>query len=229
MSRKLTLQIIGTASLGFAHVTTESRDIDWREAWGENGDGWEVVMPPLTLGVIAERKPDLLSPAQTKLADAKPNTPAPETLAEDFRESDAFGDWESSFEPMMNYLYPVTVRTFDGQTSEGLAALLEEFAPTCSLIYFGEHSEHCPEEYAFALSGGGMNLSDQICAAYLCAGHVPPHDFLSALPGVIDEWKRDQLGDVLKEAFAQAAGYLRTRANRVEEDGARVFKVAEPA
>lgn len=207
--------------LGLGSIDAQSRNIDWREAFGEDGDGWEIILPRVTFGDIAERAPDLLTPAQVKTADKFPDRKAPEDLAEEFEQSDGFYEWKDSFEPMMNYVWPAFLPY--GMDSQDLADRIAEYCPTMTLIYFGEHSEHCPEEYGYALSGGGMNLADQIAAAYLCADQVPPFHLLQSLAGVIGPEMVRRIGPALRAAYVKAADHMRYRAKRISEERARVF------
>jgi hypothetical protein len=217
-------RVLKCSDLGLANVLDSSAQIDWSEAYGEDCEGWRVVFPTLTLGDIAEHAPDLLSKAQERKAEAKPYTAAPRDLADRFEQERAGDEWQQGFEPMMSFVWPVMVPTYNGLSAQEVADRIAEFAPTCSLIEFGEHSPHCSEEYGIALSGGGMNLSDQLAAAYLCANQVPPVGLLDQLAGVIDSYKLEQIGGPLKAAYAKAAEHLRRKADRVAEESARVFK-----
>jgi hypothetical protein len=212
---------VSATELGFASIDAQSRDIDWREASGESCDGWEVQMPRPTYGAISENALDLLTAAQKRIADRDQDRPAPRALAEQFEESDRYWEWRDGFEPMMNYVWPAFLPY--GMDSADLADRLNVFAPNMTLVYFGEHSPHCPEPYGFALNGGGMNLSDHIAAAYLCAHQVPPVSILQGLAGVISPYMLARIGGPLRAAYRQAARNLRQRASRLAEESGRVF------
>lgn len=78
-----------------------------------------------------------------------------------------FDHMESSNLPMMNYYYPLYHRdSFGPEDAKKINHL-----PLC-IIYFTES-----EEYALALTGGGMDLSWQICEAYMRLGYYPPVHF----------------------------------------------------
>lgn len=206
--------------LGFASIDAQARNIDWRQSF-EEGDEWEIILPAPTYGDVNEYASDLLTPAQERVAAKYPDRKAPEGLAEEFEQSDGYHEWKDSFEPMMNYVWPAFLPY--GMDSQTLAERLNVYCPVMSLIYFGEHSELCPEEYGFALTGGGMNLSDQIAAAYLCADQVPPQELLSGLSGVIGESMLRRIGPALRAAYRAAAVMMRRRASRMAEESARVF------
>lgn len=212
---------VSTADLGYASVDAQSREIDWTEACGEDFEGWRVIYPSLTFGDLAEHAEDLLTPAQARVADRSPYKPAPQKLIEQFEETRAGYEWRDAFQPMMNFVWPAFIPY--GMSSQDVADRLAQFAPTVSLVTFDDDS-HCGEDYGYALSGGGMNLSDQLAAAYLCAHQIPPLSLLEALPGVIGEYKLRQIGRPLRAAYRLAANAMKLKAQRLAETGARVFK-----
>lgn len=78
---------------------------------------------------------------------------------------------EQQFEgPMMNYRYPLPY--FDQEPADAARAI--QHLPLC-LVQFTQD-----EEYALALTGGGMDLTWEICAAYVKLGYVPPATFWSS-------------------------------------------------
>ena len=86
-------------------------------------------------------------------------------------ESDCDG-WLYTDGPMMNYAYPIEVQRI-GDPSD--AALAIAHLPLCVVeIPAGTH---------LALTGGGMDLSWQICEAYMCLGYLPP-TYFSRLPAM---------------------------------------------
>jgi hypothetical protein len=209
---------------GYASIDAQSRHIDWSDIRDENeGDaGYEIVLPAITYGIISDHAADLLSPAQQRIADKYPDRAAPRDLAEEFEQSDrAYDEWRDGFEPMMNYVWPAFLPY--RMDSSDLADRLAQFAPTITLVYFGADSDVCPEEYGYALSGGGMNLADQIAAAYLCAHQVPPFVLLSGLSGVIGAHMLARIGRPLRAAYKLAASLMRRRAKDMATESAHVF------
>lgn len=213
--------------LGYGSLDAASVNVDWAAAFGEDLEGCEVIYPSLTLGMVEEYAPELLTPAQVRYAQVHPSKPASAELAEAFGQSDREHEWRDSYQPMMNGAYPVFIYDGGPVTPGQVADLLEQFAPACSLIHFGEHSDFCPEPYGFALTGGGMDLSDHIAAAYLCAAQVPPTWVLQRLAGVgMSEHKLARIGPALALAFDMAAKALCERAEDLTREKARVFKSA---
>jgi len=78
-----------------------------------------------------------------------------------------YENMEESNQPMMNYYYPLpSRRSFDSEDAQKISDL-----PLC-IVYFNES-----EEYALVLTGGGMDLSWQICEAHMRLGYYPPTHF----------------------------------------------------
>lgn len=224
MARKLTLSLLANPDLSMANVTTTSQRIeDWTDTlYPEDGsEGAEIVLPPVTFGAVYERAEDLLTKSQQRTADRFPDREVPPDLAERFEGSDGHDEWRASFDPMMNYVWPVAL-PYRADASQ-VAALLNEFCPVMTLVNFGDDSPFCSESHAFALSGGGMNLADQIATAYLCAGVVPPSSLLESLPGVISDYQRDKVAPVLRKAYRKAADYHAYRAKAIRREAGRVF------
>jgi hypothetical protein len=69
--------------------------------------------------------------------------------------------------PMMNYYYPLP--DFKMDTDEAAKKIVH--LPLC-IVHFLE-----TDEYALALTGGGMDLSWEICAAFIELGYHPPVHF----------------------------------------------------
>lgn len=93
-------------------------------------------------------------------------------------DTDCEGYVPGSEGPMMNYWYPLTgEESFGQQADEEELALEIRHLPLCVVRVGGE--------LGLALTGGGMDLSWEICEAYMCLGHLPPYHFcdLPAMSG----------------------------------------------
>lgn len=82
-----------------------------------------------------------------------------------------FDTMELNNAPMMNYLYPlkVTGHSFGMEDAKKLNGL------NLCLVYFLDEEES--DAYALALTGGGMDLSWDICQGYIRLGFYPPVHF----------------------------------------------------
>lgn len=69
---------------------------------------------------------------------------------------------------MMNYSYALPCFK-DADLAEGVKKLLG--LPLCIVRFMDDPSG---DDYALALTGGGMNLAWEICEAYLRLGYCPP-------------------------------------------------------
>lgn len=70
--------------------------------------------------------------------------------------------------PMMNYLYPFDHR-YEFDIQDAMRAIVH--LPLCLVSLEDE------DGYYLALTGGGMDLSWEICEAYMRLGHLPPVHF----------------------------------------------------
>lgn len=69
--------------------------------------------------------------------------------------------------PMMNYYYPLPdLHRFDDDVNKAASAIAD--LPLC-IVTFQETGDH-----ALALTGGGMDLSWEICEAFIRLGWLPP-------------------------------------------------------
>lgn len=73
--------------------------------------------------------------------------------------------------PMMSYFYPLPEASADD-------AMKLDGLPLC-LVYFDRD-----ESWALALTGGGMDLSWEICEAFIRLGYLPPRHFARDLPAM---------------------------------------------
>lgn len=80
----------------------------------------------------------------------------------------------SQFQPMMNYYYTLDAYNWKDKPQE-LQARLDIFGGSCLLA-------ELDDEVVLTLMGGGMDLSWDICLAYILADCLPPAHFASDLP-----------------------------------------------
>jgi len=108
--------------------------------------------------------------------------------------------------PMMNYYYPIQIDDLDE------AARLVGDWPVC-VVEFDDG------ETGLALTGGGMDLSWEICGAYIALGHLPPAHFCR-LPDMAgwekDEWRVPILKAAL-ESCEVAERWAASKRQQVEE------------
>jgi len=83
------------------------------------------------------------------------------------------GEEDEDFEgPLMSYFYPLP--GFDPDDPQEAAKKLKGL-PLCLVALIDCDGE--PREWGMALTGGGMDLSWQICHAYIRMGYLPPLAF----------------------------------------------------
>jgi hypothetical protein len=216
---KLTVPHLG---LSLQFVTADAMRVDWSELY-QDGDEYDVALPCPTYGDVAERAPELME-AWFNDGPGTPGgrEPLRDEHAEEFGRTNAFHEWADSYHPAMNYAWPVSLG-YGGPSVEEAAALINRHAGNCTLVSFSEgHSpwgdDSDAPDYAIALTGGGMDLSDHLAVAYLCCGCVPPERILSGLSsftGCNASGRLTANKELLAQAYARAAEYFRNRADRL--------------
>lgn len=248
---------IDTTHLSIANIDATPVHFDWSEnpQWGEDGDpSWEVfeaveresrneeveiacdecdepiVYDPDSEGWVHVDTNDASCVHEDSDDEPTEATPAYDTdegdlVAARYHTSWQEGGPEVGLEgPMMNYYYPLdTPHSFDPQQ----AALKLVDLPVC-LVSFAN-------EYALALTGGGMDLSWEICEAYVRLGEAPPFHFASRLPRmaevaserhvVVLQAAAHTIRSVLRQA-TYAQDRLRDNAVYLKLDPAEIFVVA---
>ncbi len=84
----------------------------------------------------------------------------------------------SGYEPMMSYYYPLP--GFDGDASAAQATLDNAGVGACIVAEVDGAA-------VLALAGGGMDLSWDICRAYIALGYYPPVHYAGKLPKMAGE------------------------------------------
>lgn len=82
------------------------------------------------------------------------------------------------FFPMMNYIYPLSSefeRDMENRFGENWRTIIKGKLSNMTLVTVND-------EYFLALTGGGMDMSWEICATYINLGYLPPLTYCS-LPG----------------------------------------------
>jgi hypothetical protein len=104
--------------------------------------------------------------------------------------------------PMMNYFYPCD---FKGSIEE--AALALDGLPLCAI-------ELSDGTKGLALTGGGMDLSWEICEAYIALGFLPPVHFCGNLPRMSGKTLKDDGTRMVIAAAKRSAEVTWQRAGR---------------
>lgn len=143
------------------NVETQPRDMDWSEGYP---DKWEY----LEASDCSECGKVLMCQGHEQHGDID-------------NESECEG-YVSNEGPMMNYFYPLGndfARAWPNaeEATKAIANL-----PLC-IIRLGDCNSE--DEWGLALTGGGMDLSWQICEAYIRLGYLPPLHFCD-LPAMSD-------------------------------------------
>lgn len=203
-------------SLGFGNTEQKAvtlEDFDY--------EAFEVVLPAISFAIIADAYdfdtakvlPENFTQADWNALDESER----EEYRDAFRQTEGYDNWQDGFNPMMLYFWPLFMY---GKNPAEVATLIDEFAPAVTLIELNQdHELHgiIDEDYALAFNGGGMNLSDHMALAYICAGSVPPLDVLRNGIDTIDDYKLPRVQDALKLALKRSEAAVRMDLDRVKK------------
>jgi hypothetical protein len=185
-------------------IECKSRDIDWQETLGEDMEGWrayeafecsecgrEVVCS--SLGEDEHRHIESTITVKNEDGD------------EDEVDNDCAG--YLCFEgPMMNYWYPAKIDDCE-EAARAIAHL-----PLCVV-------EFRDGQTGLALTGGGMDLSWEICRAFIALGYLPPLHFCNLPEMAGMKWTESTARTVAacKESAKVASCWAAGRVSRLEE------------
>lgn len=224
MARKLPFTITA-AALGLASILNQSNDRDWSEMHdSRTGEpGWQAVLPTLPLSEVDDRASDLWEdfPEEKARFDADPDARVDDSsdLFDAFWQSDGADEWRDSFDPMMNYGWPVYL----GYEPDvrAIATKIDQMGIACSLIEIsgGAYGE---TTYEIALTGGGMNLADHLFAAYLACEQVPPIALLENMGGCLPSSLLPGLP--VSGVYSRARSYLEAKAKDMTRVEGRILE-----
>lgn len=152
-----------------------------------------------------------------ELAQEEHDEEALEEAKQRFEQSDAFYEWKDRYEPMMNVYWPVDLAY--GVSPEEAAERIERFGGATSLVWIESANTD-----AIVLTGGGMDLSWDIAAAYICCGCIPPSRLLLNLPRFAGG-HGTRFGLLIVSTMLPAvAHWHRRRADRANEEAERLVE-----
>ncbi len=176
-------------NLNCSAVDVKPLDVDWNEL-GDIGDRWE----PHEAAVCE------------KCGEAVNVGFGGNEAHKDIADSDCDGHVPSCEGPMMNYAYPLPhFQDDDGKGARALATL-----PVCLVVL--------DDQSYLALTGGGMDLSWEICEAYLTLGYYPPVHFcdLPAMSGRGESPKDKWIVQGCRESLRIMGTWLARRTERLD-------------
>lgn len=186
---------LNTGNLYTDDIDAKPIDVDW----GEVGDWVSVVVYPNYHAWSEAELREYLDDQGVEPDDG-------DDLAELAQETDNEYD---SFTPMMNYAYPITLRGVEPAAAQGILA--RAMLPLTVVNLYGD-------DY-LALTGGGMDLSWDICEAYIRLGQYPPAHFAD-LPGMAGRGESTRDKAIIMAAVRSlelSASWRASAAERVRE------------
>ena len=170
------------ADLRNDHIRTLPLTVEWVGGeFGHYGNGWDIVFPDYTLLDLWELI-DLADNLGVDIGDMSTRVETNHDLTvEEGKDEviEAFQEWQNddgvdSFFPMMNYAYPIEL---GGRWSDEAARIFAAHLPLTII-------ETSNGDTYLALTGGGMDLSWEICRAYMICGYLPPVHYAANLPNM---------------------------------------------
>lgn len=197
MSSTTTEHLPDVSSMYVDSVSVQPVEKDWTEGYGETWDyirvptcPWcETVCPDddidveITTAQMAAREIDADELTHDDgeeeegglIAVERDCCPNPD--CEHFR--DEVDPFEADDGPMMSYYYPLPAKSWGGRSAWTREDATKLDGLPLVIVYFDED----PSDGALALSGGGMDLSWEICEAFMRLGFLPPAKY-AELPGM---------------------------------------------
>lgn len=108
--------------------------------------------------------------------------------------------------PMMNYFYPISVEDPHTDDLKEMAYAIKDL-PLCVVVM--------DDEVGLALTGGGMDLSWEICEAYIRLGYLPPYRF-THLPLMADKRLDDRTMKIAQACIRTCSVLAQRARNRVD-------------
>lgn len=217
-----------TDNLSVADVFADSQYCDWSEWDLDTGEPrYAPVLPAPDESALDDHWPDWREDSDV-LAEAAETGQTELGAALDLFEDHGrrgYDEWSMTFDPVINFAWPITLPP--GLDPKEAATRIDRAAGCVTLV----ESEDWRGEtvYYLALTGGGMDLSWNLCAAYAAAGNVPPLALLRDLPhmagpGSYGATVRDEWAKLVLAGQRRAAEYLRQEAARLDSDWSQRVK-----
>ncbi len=183
--------------LSYDSIDAQSVLYDWTDGYGER---WDTIQPDFSDIESVKKFLDMQGREYKGRYGSDTDSQYEERLteqAEEVWQTDEFGH------PMMNYYYPFHLR-YGADPSELQMKMFIEGGSTCLVMF--------EEEPVIVLTGGGMDLSWDICLAYILCGNFPPVRFCD-LPDFAGQ-KSSETNLLIIAACQESCQGLKERAER---------------
>lgn len=183
--------------LSYDSIDAQSASYDWTEGYAER---WDTIQPDFSDIELVKKFLDMQGHEHKDQGASETDEEYERRSTEQAEEvwrTDEFGH------PMMNYYYPFHLR-HGADPSELQMKMFIEGGSTCLVMV--------EEEPVIALTGGGMDLSWDICLAYILCGNFPPVRFCD-LPDFAGQ-KSSETNLLIIAACQESCQGLKERAER---------------
>jgi len=162
------LETFATDNLAKTSFWNRGEHVDWTDIWQRHSVN--VIMPNITTDILGDHFSDYES--NMTLEDA----------TERFMNTSAYDEWLDGYYPATYWSYKIELPG-NHRDLEEIATELANEVGCVSLVQVGD-------DYYLALSGGGMDLSWEIAAAFIICGLIPPLVILDQLPCMSSDNKK---------------------------------------
>ena len=178
--------------------------VDWQAITAKDPDNIELHLPAVT--------EEILKDANFKIGEDE----TVEEAIERFENSESFWYWKDDRFPVMNYLWPCEPLSCFVPIELAVSRLYK-FAPDVTLVTVQDLGPVPAPVQGLALSAGGMDLSWEIAAAYVCCGHIPPSTILFRLPHMVGS-RLDPLKALIVKSLDRVADHYTRQAQRARRE-----------
>ena len=189
-------------------VDSQSRRVDWSETLGEDLEGWQA------FEVVDCEECNGSCVCSTNMGEDEHRYIQPEVEDADGDDvaNECMGTIYAIEGPQMNHFYPCELV---GNSVEDAAREIAHL-PLCVV-------EFADGETGFALTGGGMDLSWEICDAFISCGYLPPLQYCD-LPDMCGKEKHPRTQLILaacRRSAEIAEGWAKRRGESLDRMAAR--------
>jgi hypothetical protein len=196
-------------------VESRSRFVDWAELLGEDCEGWRAFE-----AVECEECGRTFVVSQVTVNEEhrylEPEITVEDEDGDETEESNECPGCITFEGPMMAHFFPCKLDDCE-EAARAIAHL-----PLCVV-------EMRDGETGFALTGGGMDLSWEICEAFVCCGYLPPvsHCDLPDFAGLKLDERRQRVMDACQQSLKVMADWMAYRLEKLESLEQRMEEAAD--
>lgn len=203
-----TMNIPDVSTLHAENIDDKPQDFNFDPE--EMDHTWEIIYPDPHYWPFEQCQAWMLDRGMDEVPSQSEYDEDPDEVLVDMRDRIETEMYESDdYTPIMSHIYPIHLN-YDEQTAQ---AQLDDLPVVLVNVRIDGYSGHVPY---LALSGGGMDLSWEICEAYIRLGQLPPVHFCN-LPRMAGRGESEQDRQIIR-ACLESLLIRKRRTEREIED-----------